>query len=290
MKAWHFIVLTLVAVIAGGLGGKSQSSAVAPIAKEGVYDRVMRTQTLRCGYAVWPPLVIKDPNTGQLSGTFPDYLAALGAALHLNVQWTEEMGWGDFPAALQAGRIDAFCSGPWPNAGRAREVDFTQPISYQAVYAYARAEDHRFDKNLAAINNPSVTLVTMDGEMSSMIADTDFPKARRIALPQLSSGGELHLNVALGKGDVTFTDLPSAAQYERNNPGKIRRVPSAAPLRVFGNPLAVARGEDAFRRMIDTATQEMLSNGQIEKILAKYEEFPGTLLRVALPYQGAKAE
>ena len=253
--------------------------------RESAYDRVMRTQTIRCGYAVWPPSIIKDPNTGSLSGIEYEYVEALGAALKLKIDWAEEIGWGDFPAALEAGRIDAFCVGPWPNSARARQVDFVQPIFYQPLYAYARADDLRFDNNLDAINNPNITVATIDGEMSSMIAVKDFPQAKTMQLPQLSTASEPMLNIVDKKADVAFTDPVSFAEYDTKNPGKLRRIPSKMPIRVFGVPLAIARGQDELRRMLDTSTIELLSSGQIEKIIVKYEQYPGTLLRVAPSYQ-----
>ena len=253
--------------------------------KESVYDRVMRTGTIRCGYADWNPLLIKDPNTGKLSGIAYDYVEAMGKALNLKVEWAEEVGWGDFPVALETGKIDAFCTGAWPTASRARQVDFVRPIIYQAVYAYVRADDHRFDNNLAAIDDPTIAIAAMDGEMSSLIAASDFPKAKTTQVPQLANISELLLNVVDKKADVTFTDTDTAAQYDAKNPGKIRRVSSKAPLRFLGDPLVIARGQDQLRRMFDIATDELLSSGKIEKITTKYERFPGTLLRVAPLYQ-----
>ena len=286
MSNSRFVAVILAAVLAGMLGAYLLPAAhhsASTSATESTYDRVMRTQTIRCGYAVWPPLLIKDANSGQLSGMEYDYLQALGEALHLKIDWAEEVGWGDFPVALNAGRIDAFCAGAWPNSSRARQIDFTTPILYQPLYAYVRADDHRFDNNLAAINSPSVTTVTMDGEMSSLVTAADFPQAKTVQLPQLSSPPELLLNVTSGKGDVTFTDSYTAAEYAANNPGKIRRVTSP-PLRAFGVPLAIAHGQYEFARMADIATEELLASGKIEKIITKYEREPGMFLRAAPPY------
>lgn len=293
MNKTHYLLFILLAFLAGLAGAyvapASHGPETAASVKETVYARVMRTGTFRCGYSPWPPLIIKDPNTGKLSGIVYDYLEALGDALHLKIDWAEETGWGDFPAALQSGRIDGFCAGVWPNASRAREIDFTRPILYQPIYAYARADDHRFDNNLAALDSPSITLATADGETSSHIANGDFPKAKQVQLAQMSNGSELFTIVVTGKADVTFTDLATAAEYDAKNPGKLRRIESKVPVRVFGNTIAIARGQDGLRRMLDTTTEELLASGVIDKITAQYEQYPGTLLRVAPPYQPESA-
>jgi ABC-type amino acid transport substrate-binding protein len=156
------------------------------------------------------------------------------------------------------------------------------PISYQPIYAYARADDKRFDNNLSVANDASVTIVSIDGEMSSMIARQDFSEAKSVQLPQLASFSELFINIAQKKGDITFTDPDTAALYNAQNSHSVRRVPTEFPVRVFSDTLSIARGQDEFRRMIDTATVELLYSGRIEAILKHYEKNPGSFLR-AMP-------
>ncbi len=52
------------------------SSALPAVAqekmKESAYERVMRTGTIRCGYFLFPPLAVKNPNTNMLSGITAD--------------------------------------------------------------------------------------------------------------------------------------------------------------------------------------------------------------------------
>ncbi|MDD5587262.1 MAG: transporter substrate-binding domain-containing protein [Alphaproteobacteria bacterium] len=250
-----------------------------------VYDRVMRTQTIRCGYGIWPPLLNKDLNSGELSGIFYDYVEELGKALKLKIVWAEEIGGADFAAALKAERVDGMCYSIWPGAARARELDFTAPVYYVAQYAYVRADDKRFDNNVDSINDPSVTVVTVDGNIDQLIAASDFPKAKSFQLTGLASQAELFANVVAKKADVAIADNAAASNYMAHNPGKIRRLAAKAPLRVFGNTIAIAQGQDRFRRMLNTATQELLDSGKIDRIIAKYEEHPGDFLRVAPGYR-----
>lgn len=252
--------------------------------QETTFERVMRTQTIKCGYALSFPDLMRDPNTGAFSGIMYDYLEALGTALHLKIQWSEEIGWSDFPEALKAGRIDAVCANVWPNAARALRADFTNPLFYNAVYAYARAGDKRFYDQQATVNDPSVTISSIDGEASGFIAATDFPKAKVIQLPQLSNISELFINVTSKKADIAFQESSTVEKFNKDSDIKLHRVLGGKPLRVFGCTIAVALGQDTFRRMLNTATDELRTSGQIEKILSKYEAFPGALLRVAPMY------
>ncbi|NTU76297.1 MAG: amino acid ABC transporter substrate-binding protein [Alphaproteobacteria bacterium] len=293
MKARYLFNIALLAFVFGMAGSwvglrmvGSRPSTILSSSRESTYDRVMRAQTLRCGYVVWPPYIAKDPKTGAMSGIFYDYLEALGKALNLKIEWAEEIGMGEFPAALESGRIDAECDSTWPNASRARQIDFTIPIYYVAHHVYARADDDRFDGRLDRIDDPAVRIVSIDGEMAGLIAANDFPKAQTLQLAQLAGQADPFLNVAMGKADVYIADSATAAAFEAHNPGKIRRVLSSSPLRVFGNTIAVAQGQEKFRRMLNAATQELLDSGRLEKILQKYEKIPGSLLRVAPHYMG----
>lgn len=54
----------------------------------------MATRTLRCGYGLWEPAVMRDPNTGEVSGLFVDIMEALGELTDIEIEWMEEVPWG----------------------------------------------------------------------------------------------------------------------------------------------------------------------------------------------------
>ena len=265
--------------------GQPVRQVAAPAAQESVYDRVMRTGTLRCGYAVWQPLFIKDPNSGQFSGIFYEYVEALGKSLGLKIVWDSEIGWADIPEALRSHKVDAMCNGIWASFARARVIDFTTPLYFNQLFAYARADDTRFDNNLKAANDPGVTISVMDGDAGSQVSAVNFPNAKNDQLTQLSDQSLLLLEVANGKADLTVTDSVTGAEYMAKNPGKIKQVISPQPLELFPNVIGIPAGEDKLRRMLDEATNELLYSGRIEGFIQKYEKYPGTLARVAKPYQ-----
>lgn len=246
--------------------------------RETAFDRVIRTNTLRCGYGIWEPGLSKDLLTGKLKGIFFEYLEAIGRHTGLNITWTEEIAWGDYPTALNSGRIDAMCFGAWPKANIAREVLFTEPTYYLPIKAYVREGDKRFDHKLDKINSPSVIISTMDSELSSELAHTRFPHAKTFSVPQLSDASTLLLNVATGKADITFTDAWTGAAFMVKNAGKIREVPTERPLRLFGHTIPVAKGEHSLVALLNAATDEIMSSGEFEAIVRRYETMPGVLL------------
>lgn len=253
--------------------------------KESAYERVMRTGVTKCGYVVWPPLFNKDPNTGVFSGIFYDYMNAAAASLNLKAEWAAEVTPANYIEEIKAGRIDALCSGDWAPASRAPYLEFTTPIFYIAIVLFTREGETRFDGKKDAINSENVKISVIDGEVSDLVTRKEFPKAQTLALPQSSDPTMMLMNVADGKADIALTDVPTGTKFMAANPGKIRMVSLQKPVRVFANTLSIQQGEVKLRSMLDTATREMLQSGEIEPILKKYEEFPGSLYRVAPTYE-----
>lgn len=253
--------------------------------EESVYDRVMRTKTIRCGYALWPALIEQDPNTGELYGTFVDYLEELGGQLGMTVEWSEELGFGNFVEALNSNRIDALCSGAWTNSARGSVVDFIIPISYQGVVAYARPDDRRFDNNLPAINSPNVKVVGLEGGTTGEIPQQFFPEASLTLLPQMTDVASVLMHVTTKKADVVFVDRYTASQFLEKNQDALREIPAQYPPRLFGNPISIKKGEYQLKQTLDNATLQLIHTGVIERILQKHEKYPGTFYRPAPMFQ-----
>ena len=257
--------------------------------KDSVFDRVMKTGVLHCGYWNWEPLYIIDANTKETSGIFKDVMTEFARVSGLKVEWIAEVHFENLVTDLNSGKLDAVCAGAWSSALRAKFIRFSRPVFYIAMNAYKRAGDARFDGRPQDINKPGVTAVVMDGEMSSEIRNSDFPDSKILSIPQMAgSGTELLMNVATGKADVTFTDAVNGAQFMKANPGKIQPVKMDMPLRLMPNTIAVAGDEERLQDFINTGLLELQNSGVFEKILKKYDAaYPGVLVRVAQPYASA---
>lgn len=256
--------------------------------KESVYDRVMRTGTIRCAYANRPPVFLKSPETGQFEGIFYEYVEALGKALNLKIEWTMEVGWGDAIESLKTDKVDAFCGGLWPVSHRAQHIDFVRPILHEGMAAYTRADISSFDFKKESINSPEVTIVTVEGSAPFLVGEKDFPLAKKMTLPQLSPISDAFLSVATGKADVVLSELGSGNDFMMKNPGQIRRVEFGRPLRAFGLSLAVKIDEYPFRRMLDIGTEELFQTGEMEAIIRRHEKSEGIFYRVSDPYRDIK--
>lgn len=275
------LLVVVVALVASFVGVKIFSGSTTQ--NQDLLAKVLDKGEIRVGYVVYPPGMIKDANTGELSGIFHDALEEAGKNLGLKINWVEEVGWGTMIEGLNAGRYDMIGSPVWPNSSRARNVDFTIPLNYSAVGVYTRSGDNRF-ADLTRINNSNITIATIDGEMSSFIAKATFPNAKVISLPQDSQVSQLLLNVRTGKADVTFVETAIAEEFLAQNPGSVQNIVPNNPVRSFGNTMLVPKSQDGFKSMINSALEELFNSGTVDVLIDKYEKYPGSFYRAAKPY------
>ena len=255
--------------------------------KESAYDRVMRTGTIRCGYWDWEPLFHVDVATHEMTGIFRQVTDEIARVSGLKVEWSSEVQFAQLVTDLNSGKIDAVCAGVWPSATRAKYIRFSDAVFFIPMNAYKRANDTRFDRRPDDINQPSVSTVAIDGEMSVEIHNSDFPRAKLLSMPQLAgTAAEMLMNVATGKGDVAFTDAIQGAQFMESNPGKVKPVKFDIPLRMMPNTIAVGGNEERLQYFFNESLRELQDSGVIEKLLAAHDkQYPGVLIRIAKSYE-----
>lgn len=235
-----------------------------------VYDRIIKSGTIRCGYWTWPPFLIKDPNTGQLKGPTYDYMEAVGKELGLKIEWTEEVGAGEFIAGLSTNRYDVMCMSLWPDAARLKNITVSDPIFYSVVYAVVRKGDKRFEGNLDAINNEKVTVAGIEGDITQSVAIELYPNAKVLALPQSADVSQILQSVVAGKADVTFVDEGLIADFNKTNNGALELVKGVKPVKTFPEVLGVKNGEIQLKMMLDAAINILTNNEYTGKILKDY--------------------
>jgi polar amino acid transport system substrate-binding protein len=287
MKSGSVIIASVILSVLAAIAISPFLSKSDPSAhRETSYERVIRTQTLRCGYEYWEGALMKDPATGQISGPWVQIMDAIGHVSGLKIEWAEQVGWGDVGAALKAGKIDAMCAGMWTSADKAKEINFTNPVSYQGIEAMVRADDHRFDGGLDTLNDPNVKIAVIDNDNGDFIAQEDFPKAQRVGLSNLNgTDSEEMMQVMTGKADVTFTVAGLWQQFNKTNSGKIRRLDPPHLLRVYGLSIAIDNDDQRLLNLLNTASQEIINSGQIDKILDQaIHDYPDMYIKPNKPF------
>ena len=96
--------------------------AVPAYAADGgeAYDRVIKSNTLRCGIMLWPPYFEMDANTHALKGFGVDFYNAVAEILGIKITYSEIIP-GQQAEDLNRGKIDAVCpSSPIPSSTKSK--------------------------------------------------------------------------------------------------------------------------------------------------------------------------
>jgi len=257
--------------------------------KETTYERVIRTGEIRCAYAVYEPPLIKDLNTGKLSGIFYDVMEEVGRRLNLKINWVEEVGYGTIAAGFETDRYDAFCNTVWPTPERSRAASFTIPLYYSPVDILIRADDHRFDSDPSKLNSPDYIFAVKDGDVSDTFVKQIFPNAKTTSIPDMADTSQLLVDVTNKKADAAINSPELLYQYLDKNPGALRDLTPDHPINAAPNTIMIKPDQYQFKMMLDVTLQGLLNSGFIDAELKKYQSYHPIYLRDALPYQPAQS-
>lgn len=277
----HLIVLVLLLLLSLPASAADKPSA---------FDRVMASGVLKCGYYVFPPVTYRDPNTNELSGFTVDMMNEIGRRADLKIEWAEETNFVNWVPGIQNGRYDVACTPNWPDLPLSRVVMFSQPMFYAGLYPMVREGDARFKgNNLEAFNKEGIVFALTDGDTMQGLIKAHFPKATvKVMAP--GSGNSAHALEVIGKkADVFLADRNGEAEFGKAYPGKLRFMGQVTPIKIQPFNLAVEKHEVLLNDFLNTAIQDLINDGTMDRLLRKWEPEPGkTYLRVAKPYEGSK--
>jgi polar amino acid transport system substrate-binding protein len=257
------------------------TDGIAPAKTETVAERVLRTGTIRCGYAVWPPAFISDIQSHDKSGVYHDIIQEAARRMALKIEYVEESPLDQALTGITNGRFDMFCFPLYANGNRAREVMFSSPISYASVFMVVAEKNQDLTGDLAQANDSRYRMAILDGEMTAILADQQFPKAQVHAVPQIQGFSFVLKDIAEGKADFTISDQQTVADFNKNNDKKLKLVGNPAVTNAIAFPLP---RDPRFKGMIDTALNEIILDGFVERTIQKYN-YQDNIMLPSMPYQ-----
>lgn len=284
MKLAHLaLVVALSALTAFGVM-KFAATTAAVEKKETAFERVMRTGTLRCGYYNFAPIFTINPNTKEPTGFAVDLMKTIEKRTGLKVEWTEEITFGNWIPAILANKFDTVCTPLWADASYARAVHFTQPMFFADIAPLIRMDETRFSQDSSIFNDPSITIAVQESHLSQELAETQFPKAKKLSSPSNADYGTVLENVIRHKADVTFWSRAGFKGYEKNNEGKLRVLDLNKPLKVIPVEMPVLRGETAFLAFLDDVLEDIILSGAMGELIDKWAVPKGTWFKCTPPY------
>jgi len=208
------IVLVIISLVIGGIG-LTKTSAV-PENKKSTFDKIMESKELGVCYVPWPPSLIKDPNTGELSGFLIEVIEEIAAESNLKIEYVQST-WAGFPADLNTGKCDAAIAGLYPTIGRSTGVSFTRPFFYSGNSAVVRKDETRFNK-ISDLNNKDVKISVIQGDFDHIYAKRYLPKAELVVLDKSSDITMSLVAVSSGKSDVGLSTSDTVSAYVKTHP------------------------------------------------------------------------
>lgn len=278
-----FKALVLATILMTGSFSQVHAAANQHANSKSTYERVTVSNTLRCAYYIWPPLLSRDANTGAISGLSHDMIEAMAQLLGLKVEWVAEVNFDAMFEGYVSGRYDMLCAPIFSTPARARASDFSRPFAFMAYYLYARADDMRFDADFTAANAADITYASLDGDMNAILGAEEFPLTKKFSIGQNAASTDPLMAITTGKADVACLEPVAANGFMAANPGKIRQA-GLNPVRVSPLTFSVPPGDERFKVMINMALETLIYSGSFDKMLKQYPEFDATLLRLAPEY------
>lgn len=264
----YLAVITLIMTFGVSMNAHSEDQR-----QKSVYKKVIESGVIRCGYFSWPPYIVKDPNSGKLSGINYDYMEEIGNILDLKIEWAEEVSAGTAIEGLNTNRYDVMCATLWPDAARLKNSLMSDPEFYSSVYVVVRADDNRFDSLSKEINDPTVTIAGIEGDVTYSVPSQKFPKAKLLALPQFSDSGVLIQSLISRKADAILIDLGTVNDFNKANGGLLKLAVNRPPVEFFSESLAVKSGEQELILLLNQALRIMVEKGVSKDLANKYRNY-----------------
>src|SRR3989344_1511877 len=184
--------------------------------EKSTFDNILEKDEITVCYITWPPSVIKDPNTGKLSGFIVDIFEEVAKDANLKVKYTEST-WGGFPADLNTGKCDAAVAGIYQTIGRSTSVSFTRPFFYAGNGGVVKAGETRF-KTIEDLNKEGVKIAVIQGEYGHIYSQKYLPKATLVVLEKGSDNTSPLVAVSSGQADAGLIMSDVVSEYVKLHP------------------------------------------------------------------------
>ena len=171
---------------------------------------------LRCGAAVFPPYVMRDPVTGEYTGFFSELCKQFGEeVLHVPVEFVDTT-WDNIVAGLQSGKWDlSLALNRTPT--RALAIAFSEPaVPYEITLVYNKANPKvpAGATSLADFDVDGMTIAVVSGTAMDKSISPLVEHANVVRLP---SSDEARLAVMSRRADVLADPSDSNALFVAAN-------------------------------------------------------------------------
>lgn len=239
-------------------------------AYQSILQNVQKTKVIKAGYIPYPPFVMVDPNTRELSGFFievmDEIVSRMGPDMKIDY---EETTWGTMVVGVQSGKFDVVVSGIFSTIPRSMQVTFSRPLLLVGLSAVARADDSRFQTEEDLQKDGLVVAVTA-GEVGHTYAQQYLPKAKLIVMDTPDITRPM-LEVMTGRADIGIADSMSVYNFVEAHKAKASNLFAERPLYLYGTGLMLPR-DLQWKDFIDQSISFLEYSKVLERLENKYKK------------------
>src|SRR2546421_3289097 len=217
-------------------------------------------QTLRWGADAsgGAPYVFNDPNhPDQYIGYEKEMVDALATAMGRKAEFVPS-DWETLVSALQRKSFDVIVNGLEPTADRQKQIQFSKPY-YIFQLALTVRKDEQQIHSLADCKNRVVG--TLGNTAASRLLEKEGVRFKDYAEPPTA-----YRDLELKRIDAVIMDVPAEVFY----------VSKSQTLKRAGEPffrgtynIGLRKGDDALKAQIDSAIDQIINDGALDKIVAR---------------------
>lgn len=247
-------------------GALSAGAAAAQNGKS-YWQGVQEAGVLRCGAAVAPPYVMRDPASGEYSGFFADLCREFAETLQVKPEFVDTT-WDNIVAGLQAGKWDVSLALNRTPV-RAMAVQFSIPaMEYQVSLAYNKDNPKitAGAKSVADIDVAGVTLAVMSGTSQDKAISAVIKNATILRLP---TNDETRLAVVSRRADILVDASDTNLLFTQANDWAVALNPEPALAKQgvsFGLPYGLTGADVA---VVDIFLEERVATGHVDSLIKK---------------------
>lgn len=240
-------------------------------------DAIVTSGTLRVGVNPNFPPMSSYGMTNEIEGFDIDVAGQIAEQLDVKLELVPTAT-AQRVAFLSSGRIDIALGALTRTPARARLIDFTVPLHTEAMSVLTT--DRSDAKSWRDLNDPSVTLVNMRGNLSVQLLKDRLPKAKTLLV---DGNADTVRALAQGRADAMVENIDFFIKFtETYRNVTWRRLDDLIYISYCG--IGLARGNDDLRNFLNILLFDLHSSGYVNKRWEHWFGAPMTVPVIAQPY------
>lgn len=247
----------------------SGSGAADVIKSETLLQKMLRTHTIRVGYGGYPPFLIRDARSGEMSGFSVALIKEILQPLDVKIEWVET-SWATMRDDLLLGKFDLMVEPIIMTIPRSARVGFSRPYTY---FGYAsvvvKKQEARF-RTIQDLNSPAIRVSVNQGVTDHEFALKNLPKCNL----QVISGNDITQvmsQVTMGKADAALVDVPSARRFLQAHPNDVTVLFSDPPPAITPAGFMTRQREYDLINFLSNALLALDADGTLTALEDKYD-------------------